>query len=104
MNSEFVTGHFPYHLLLEKDQNLESAFFFTCLRDPIERVLSQYRYMKRKIGIESPLEIYPNMICYMLSSNPDLKGEELLNDCIETLKKWTSSCFLTILKKISRVC
>lgn len=84
---EFVAGHFPLWFLKEKDPNFETSFLFTVLRDPVERVLSHARY-RQKHGSDSffdPLSIRPNCMCKMLTSDPNLEGQELLEDCISNL-------------------
>ncbi len=84
---EFVAGHFPFWFLKEKDPNFEASFLFTVFRDPVERVLSHARY-RQKHGSDAffdPLSIMPNWMCKMLTSDPNLKGQELLEDCISNL-------------------
>lgn len=99
IEEELVTGHFPIWFLKQKDPSFSASFNFIVIRDPIERVLSQYRYhlkcqenKKRKGDFnpkflkKSPLEIEPNVISKMLSSNPNLEGEELFQSCLKNLK------------------
>jgi hypothetical protein len=86
IHSKVISGHFPYWFLKKKDPNFDSSFIFTCLREPIDRVLSHYfYYLKLGRGLKSPLEIAPNVMCKMLASDITLQGESLLQDAINTL-------------------
>ena len=84
-----VCGHLPYWFFIEKDTNLDDSFFFTILRDPVERVISHYFFRKDRPGeeISSPLEIPCNIMCKMLCSDITLSGESLLEDCKKSLER-----------------
>lgn len=88
IRQKYVSGHLPYWFYVLKDPNFQSSFFFTCLRDPIARVLSQYRYsLKFAKGPFSISSIPGNYMCKMLCSDPNLRGEELLRNSIQNLEK-----------------
>lgn len=94
-----ISGHFPLWWLHKKGVG-PKAFCFTILRDPIQRVISDY-FFKLKFESEiyrfpdhTPLDVLPNVMCRMLSSDPTLTGEDLLNDAISNLKKLDFIIFL----------
>ena len=95
-----VHGHFPMWFFKEKDPNYDTSFFFTILRDPIERVLSHDRFimrnrMARGFHTKSdPLGIPGNLMCKMLCSDCRLEGEELLEDCIQNLERMDCILFI----------
>lgn len=78
--------HAPYWFFKAKDPNFEDSFKFTSLRDPIERVKSEYRYRKKWLKHLSYSDIPTNSLCYFLCSDPSLTGEELVADCIKNLQ------------------
>jgi len=86
---ELISGHFPYWFIEEKDRDHESSFTFTVIRDPVDRVLSHYRYRKKEnphleVSVQ---DVHPNWHCHMLASEPGLAGDELLKSAIENLEK-----------------
>lgn len=86
---ELVDGHFPYWFMEEKEKEKENSFVFTVLRDPVERVLSHYRFY-RQVYPDKNLSVYdiePNWMCKMLCSDPHLEDSELLENAIENLEK-----------------
>lgn len=95
INAKVTAGHFPFWFLQGNDPNIDSSFIFTIIRDPIERIISKYRddlRLGKQICSWCPAESHGNntecnMMCKMLSSNKNLEGEELLFDCIDTLKR-----------------
>jgi hypothetical protein len=93
-----ISGHFPFWWLKEK--GLTSDFCFTVLRDPVERVISHY-FFKLKNGypslgrpVHSPLDVVPNLMCRMLSSDPALEGEALFKSAIYNLERLDFIVFL----------
>ena len=75
INERAVVGHFPYWFLKSKDPNFDSAFIFTVLRDPVERIISQHRdFLRAGVGQKfSYCPHYCNMMCRMLCSRSDLE-------------------------------
>jgi len=95
IHHKVVAGHFPMWFFLEKDKKFDQSFFFTTLRDPIERVLSHYRDLLRNAKKEvSPLIISPNMMCKMFCSDTTLEGEELLQNSIQNLDRMDYVIFM----------
>ncbi len=90
-SQSIISGHFPLWWLQKKGLD-PSTFCFTILRDPIERVLSQYffkikvEYPYFKYPEQSPLDIFPNVMCRMLCSDPRLNGQELLENALQNLE------------------
>lgn len=83
-----VSGHFSFQFFKEKDPDFDRSFFFTILRDPVDRVISEFFFLKEKgRKIDSPLSIHRNVMCHMLCSDPSLSGGDLVNDCIKTLER-----------------
>ncbi len=94
-----ISGHFPLWWL-QKTGLAQSSFCFTILREPIERVISHY-FFKLKFGylslglpVHSPLDVVPNLMCRMLTSDPTLTGEELLENAIHNLENLDFIVFL----------
>lgn len=89
-----VSIHAPYWFLKAKDPKFEDSFIFTSLREPIERVQSEYRF-KRKFFNDISYDAIPtNSLCYYLCSDPSLEGEELVADCIRNLERLDHIIFL----------
>lgn len=96
INESLATLHAPYWFFQYKDSNFASSFKFTCLRDPIERVRSEFRFRKkwhkhRQISYD---EIPCNSLCYYLCSDPSLTGEELVHDCLRNLQQLDHLIFM----------
>lgn len=91
-----VCGHFPVWFLQKKDPDFfTTSFSFTILRDPIERVLSHYFFLKTlKDPIRSPVHVLPNFMCRVLCSDPSLAGESLLANAIYNLERLDFVIFL----------
>lgn len=91
--NKVVMGHFPVWFLENKDPDFFSTSFnFTILREPVDRVLSQYFYLKKlshPIGnpVRSPLDVPSNHMCMMLCSDNTLTGEALLQNAIRNLER-----------------
>ena len=89
------SGHFPIWFIRAKASDLDNGFWFTCLREPVDRIISQYFYrLKNGRFAETPLDIPPNFMCKMLCSDNSLEGEELLQNSIENLRKLDHIIFL----------
>lgn len=90
-----LSGHFPIWFLHAKAPAFDEVFCFTCLREPVDRVISHY-YFKRKAGqfLETPLDVPANLMCKMLCSDNSLEGEELLKNSIDNLRKLDHVMFL----------
>ncbi|HVT30375.1 MAG TPA: sulfotransferase family 2 domain-containing protein [Lacipirellulaceae bacterium] len=74
-SSSCLAGHFPIHLFRP---HLSRFQIFTILRDPIERVLSLYRFLKSGDPAEPErLGLSPNFSLaeFLSSSNPELYGQ-----------------------------
>ncbi len=88
---DFCSGHFPIWFLEAKDPLFKDSYLFTVIRDPVQRVLSHCRFIEKqdinRIDI-NPLHHQSNWICKMLTSDPDLEGEELLENCKKNLEKF----------------
>lgn len=84
ISEEYVHGQFPVWFLQKKDLDYDKSFIFTVLRDPVDRVLSHWSHLE---GKGSPIEICPNIMCKMLSSDVTLEGEDLLQNAILNLKR-----------------
>ncbi len=92
---KLFAAHNRVQRLEEMGANLEEAFVFTVLREPVERVISDAQYCsQRDDKYISPLETKANKMCWYLASKPNLKGEALLENCIENLKKFNHIIFL----------
>lgn len=92
---DVVIGHFPMWFFEQKVKHDADCFWFVTLRDPIERVLSQFRYMrKRGLTTQSPCDIQPNHMCRILSSDPELSDQGLLESAISNLHKMDMIIFL----------
>ena len=88
-------GHFPFWFLRDKDPEFDSSFCFTILRDPVERVISNYFFrLANGRDIDSPLGIVQNYMCKMCASNNTLEGEELLQDSMRNLRRMNQIIFL----------
>lgn len=95
IHHKVVAGHFPMWFFLEKDNTYDQSFFFAVLRDPVERVLSQYRDRLRNAKKEiSPLDVPSNMMCKMFCSDNTLEGEELLQNSIQNLNRMDYVIFM----------
>ena len=95
IHETYAGGHFPMWFFKKKDPDFETAFYFTSLRDPVERVLSHSRYNKREGRSNShPFQIPPNMMCKMFSDDPTLEGEALLQNAIENLTRMDFVIFM----------
>jgi sulfotransferase famil protein len=100
IDQEVAWGHFPMWFFREKDPNYETSYFFTALRDPVERILSHDRHrvkVEKAQGLKGdpdPLKITSNFMCKMLCSDPTLKGEKLLNDAIRNLSRMNFIIFM----------
>lgn len=87
----FVSGHLPFWAHKKNDPHFDERYIVTVLRDPVERVLSFWRYVNerrersKREPLASPLEVDANGMCKMLTSDPDLTGDELLQSSIESL-------------------
>lgn len=97
ISEPLASGHFPMNFLEKKVPGLENYFLFTVFRDPVERVLSHARYKtlsyqrRGKISRDREIDhrqLPANYLCRMLTSDPSLKGKELLTNCIENLEKF----------------
>lgn len=88
---DFCSGHFPIWFLENKDPSFKDSYLFTVIRDPVQRVLSHCRFIQKqdinRIDID-PLHHQSNWICKMLTSDPDLEGDELLENCKKNLEKF----------------
>jgi hypothetical protein len=102
VKEELVSGHFPYWFCKSLDDDFQSAFKITVLRDPIERYLSFLRAKKqseilptdldsilqlRKPGNRYAEALIDNGLCRYFTSNPKLEGSELLESAKRTLDK-----------------
>jgi len=101
INHELVSGHFPYWWINNNDPTFESSFKIICLREPISRVLSHYRFRKRgnpniSVSID---DISNNWMCKMLCSDPSLEGEDLLADAKANLHKMDFVVFVETFEK-----
>jgi len=100
INHEVIGGHFPIWFLKQKAPHYDDSFIFTVLRDPIERVLSEDRdnireKLIRNLPAESDLSVIPaNYICKMFCSDCRLGGNELLQDCIQNLRRMNYVIFM----------
>lgn len=97
INHKLVSGHFPLWFFERKDPTFDESFTFTTLRDPVERVLSHCRYLAQTnptAKAADPVRHRPNWICRMLCSDPDLQGEELLENCKQNLDKFNLILFI----------
>ncbi len=94
-NIELVSGHFPLWFLENIDEKFQEAYLFTIVRDPIERVLSEYRYFIKNNPCTSftPLDVPANTMCKLFASDPFLSGDELLQNCIQNVFKFDSILF-----------
>lgn len=100
VHGELVSGHFPFWFCQDFDEDFESSFKVTILREPVERYLSFLR-AKKKADPELPdLEsvirlrqssdkyregLIDNALCRYLSSDPLLEGEDLLESAKQAL-------------------
>ena len=90
-----VIGHFPMWFFERKVTHNSECFWFVTLRDPIERVLSHYRDAKQKgSAIRSPCDVQSNHMCRILTSDPSLSGQALLESAISNLHKMDLVIFL----------
>ncbi|MCB1117268.1 MAG: sulfotransferase family 2 domain-containing protein [Chlamydiia bacterium] len=99
---ELVSGHFPVWYLKRNHMHYSTAFKFTVLRDPIERVLSNHRHLKQQVHLtrsSSPLGVKPNLMCKMLASDYSAEGEDLLRQAIETLNELDAVLFVDNLQE-----
>ena len=55
MHPTLVLGHFRYRTRYER--LLDAAHFVTVLRDPVERIVSLYKYRRYKEGVDVPVSI-----------------------------------------------
>jgi len=95
LNRKLTIGHFPFWFFQNKDPHFETSYIFTVLRDPVERVISSYFYQgEKEKKLNSPLDVIPNRMCKMLCSDVSLRGEALLEDCIQNLKKMSFLIFM----------
>ena len=87
----FLSGHLPF----KEFHNDGNFFTFTIIRDPIERFISDYKFLLQKTKIDWPLEtlikkniIQPNLMTSFFSSNksPDI------TIAIDNLKKIDIVC------------
>jgi hypothetical protein len=76
ITQKIVKGHFPFWFFERKDPDFHRSFYFTILRDPIERVLSHQRFH----NLKTPFDVKPNLMCKMLSSDLSLQGSKLLKN------------------------
>lgn len=53
--SSFVTGHFPVNRYIK---DFEKACFCTFVRDPVQRMISQYFHHKHKLGYRKGIEAF----------------------------------------------
>lgn len=92
---ELISGHFPLWFLENIDSQFEEAYLFTIVRDPIERVLSEYRYFVKNnpYSTFTPEDVPANIMCRLFSSDPFLTGDDLLKNCIENVAKFDSILF-----------
>ncbi len=97
---QLIGGHFPMWFFHKKDPTYDSSYFFTVLRDPVERVLSHDRYrikwgLNRGVILEpNPLAIPSNFLCKMLCSDCTLQGEELIKNCMDSLDRMNYIIFM----------
>jgi hypothetical protein len=94
-----ISGHFPFWWLQKKGLD-PAAFRFTVLRDPVDRVISHF-FFKHKMGEthfkstdRTPVDLFPNLMCHMLTSDPTLSGEELLQNALQNLENLDFIIFL----------
>jgi len=92
IENEIASGHFPMWFLNVKNLKLDSSFLFTSLREPVDRVISQYFFVQNYY--DSPIEVTANIQCKMLSSDITLTGEDLLQDAIKTLHRMDFIVFM----------
>jgi hypothetical protein len=90
---KFVSAHFPLWFIQKYDPKFGQNFIVTILRDPIERVISYWKYSNHKPEIlpkdrlNSPLDVNPNTMCKMFASDSALQGEDLLKSSMENLQQ-----------------
>ena len=96
IHHEVAKGHLPMWFFLKKDPDYETSYFFTVLRDPVERVLSSDRYRVRngKWQVSNPLAVQPNLMCKFLCSDSNLQGKARLANCIKTLERMNYIIFM----------
>lgn len=96
INHELISGHFPVWFCQKADPDFWNSFKITILRSPVDRVLSLLRFAKRDLQSKLDLEmIYDlifagkgNLMCKFLSSDPNLEGEDLLENAKHNLSKF----------------
>lgn len=94
IKEQIVQIHAPYWFFKAKDPDFNRSFKFTSLREPVERAKSFYRFKRQNIKNFTYADIPDNSLCYFLCSDPSLKGEELVADCIRNLQTLDHIIFL----------
>jgi len=95
INHDLVWGHFPIWFFENKDPTYDTSYFFTVLRDPIDRALSHARDKARGSKAEiNPDKGVSNFLCKMLCSDCTLEGEALIEDCMKNLERMNFIIFM----------